>query len=58
MLKSGGGIMANSIEAHCRACNENTSFTYDGYSWECNSCGAYNTQGNSYDPELPYGNDD
>jgi len=49
--------MSNTIEAHCSACDENTSFLFDGDSWECDSCGSNNTQGNHYDSENPFGSD-
>ena len=47
--------MANTIDAYCNKCEQFTYFTFDGEDWECESCGAYNSQGNHSDSESVYG---
>ncbi len=47
--------MPNTIDAYCRACKRDTYFCFDGEDWECQSCGRYNTNGDSGGSENPYG---
>lgn len=35
--------MSNTIESHCSECDSDTFFVFDSEDWECQSCGAYNT---------------
>jgi hypothetical protein len=49
--------MANSIDAYCTSCGKFTYFCYDGEDWECQSCGALNSQGDHCDSENVYGED-
>lgn len=46
--------MANTIDTYCKKCRRYTYFVFDGEDWECQTCGGYNTQSDSRDPETSY----
>lgn len=47
-------VMSNTIDSFCKKCRRYTYFVFDGEDWECQTCGGYNTQSDSSDPETPY----